>query len=192
MMRVEKLGKRFGARWIFRNLSFSVGIGERLIIRGHNGSGKSTLVRVLAGLHPPTEGAVYFEGDGRIVLGLSSLETSLYANLTVREHLQFAADLRGCAARVDELVGMIALEEFADYPSSQLSSGMKARVKLAMAVQAQPKILILDEPGASLDEAGRQLVERIADEQSTRGVLIIASNDEREWRLGTHELVLAA
>lgn len=192
MLAVENLGKRFGKRWIFRGLAFELGLGDRLLIKGRNGAGKSTLLKTLSGLMRPSEGSVRLpEGDPRLTLGLSALEQALYPNLTVAEHLQFAADLRGCDARTEELLDQVGLSYARDFPASQLSTGMKSRVKIMLAVQARPKVLLLDEPGAGLDEAGRALVDEIATEQTQRGCLIVATNDPAERRLANLELELA-
>jgi len=72
-----------------------------------------------------------------------------------------------------------------------MSTGMKARLKLALAIQANPLLLLLDEPSAGLDEHGRALVESIAREQTQRGCLVLATNDPAERRLATLELELA-
>ena len=188
---MEGLGKRYGRRWLFRDLSFDVERGQRLAILGHNGSGKSTLLRLLAGLLAPTEGRVEGpEGDPRTTLGYAALEMALYASLTVEEHLTLSARLRGCAARTDELLEEVGLGYARSFPAGQLSTGMKGRLKLAMATQARPALLLLDEPGAALDEAGRALVSRIAEAQTARGALVVATNDPAERRLATHELEL--
>ena len=190
-MRAEGVGKRYGRRWLFRDLSFELERGQRLAILGHNGSGKSTLLRLLAGLLTPSEGRVVPpEGDARLTLGYAALEMALYAPLTVEEHLRLAGELRGCAPRADELLETVGLAYARDLPAGQLSTGMKARLKLAMAVQPRPQVLLLDEPGAALDEQGRALVARLADEQTARGALVVATNDPQERRLATHELAL--
>lgn len=192
MLKVERLGKRYGDRWIFRNLSFELKRGDRLVIVGRNGAGKSTLLRTLAGLLMPSEGKLVLpEGDSRLTLGLSALEQALYPQLTVAEHLRLTADLRGCDDRTEELLDRIGLDYARDYPASQLSTGMKARLKMALAVQARPSVLLLDEPGAGLDEHGRALVESIANEQRERGCLVMATNDPLERRLAEFELELA-
>ncbi len=190
-MRVEGLGKRYGRRWLFRDVSFELQAGQRLAILGQNGSGKSTLLRLLAGLLSPTEGRVVPpDGDPRTTLGYAALEMALYSSLTVVEHLRLAADLRGCDARSDELLDMVGLTYARELSAGQLSTGMKARLKLAMAIQPRPAVLLLDEPSAALDEQGRALVAQIAQEQTARGALVVATNDPQERSLATHELAL--
>ncbi|MEZ0324500.1 MAG: ATP-binding cassette domain-containing protein [Fimbriimonas sp.] len=191
VLEVEGLGKRFGGRWVFRGLSFQLGRGDRLAVLGINGSGKSTLLKVISGLLPQSEGTVKLPcSDLRRCLGLSALEQSLYPMLTVAEHLDLAARLRGCDSRAVALLKLIGLDYAADVQASHLSTGMKARLKMALAVQAQPEVLLLDEPGAGLDEEGHALVQTIVQEQASRGCVIFASNDPSERRLANLELRL--
>lgn len=193
VLEVERLGKRYGSRWVFRNLAFRLERGDRLVVVGRNGAGKSTLLKVLAGLLPPSEGTVTLpKGDARQTVALSALDQALYPQLSLAEHLQLAADLRGCDARVEELIELVDLPHARNLPASQLSTGMRARVRMALAVQARPAVLLLDEPGASLDEAGRALIDRIVIEQTAHGCLIVATNEPQERRLATLELELAA
>lgn len=191
LLRAMGLGKRFGAHWIFRGLSFELSLGDGLMIVGRNGAGKSTLLKALAGILTPDEGAVaYAHEDHRNHLALAALDQSLYPHLTVREHLVLFGKLRGCSNRADELIDRIGLQLAADRFASRLSTGMKSRLKLALAIQPQPEVLMLDEPGAALDESGKELVAGICAEQKLRGALIVATNDPSEKRFGTHELEL--
>jgi heme exporter protein A len=191
VLEVSGLGKRYGDRWLFRNLTFSLTKGDALIILGRNGSGKSTLLKAIAGLLLPTEGKVTADvADTRTGVSLSALEMSLYPALTLREHLRLAGDLRGCPCRDDELLQKIGLAHAEGLAASKISTGMKARLKLALAIQSNPSVLVLDEPGAGMDEEGKKLVETICLEQRDRGVLILATNDPREKALGTLELEL--
>jgi heme exporter protein A len=191
VLAVNGLGKRYGDRWLFRNLTFTLNRGDALIVLGRNGAGKSTLLKALAGLLVPSEGKIEVDvPDTRTGLSLSALEMSLYPSLTLREHLRLAADLRACEAREDELLTRIGLTHAAALAASKISTGMKARLKLALAIQPNPSVLILDEPGAGMDDAGKELVQAICEEQIARGVLILATNDQREKALGTLELEL--
>jgi heme exporter protein A len=187
MFKVSGLGKKFGSRWIFRGLDFELNVGDRLAILGANGSGKSTLLRVLAGLERPSEGA-FEKGDAR--LSFAAVDQALYPNLSVIEHLELAADLRGHAARSEELLAKVNLAHAASVYAGHLSTGMRGRLKLALAIQNDPEIL-LDEPSAGLDEEGRKLVEGIVAEQATKGILLLATNDPIERRLANLELSIA-
>ena len=191
MLEVSGLGKRYGDRWLFRNLTFTLTAGDALIVLGRNGAGKSTLLKAIAGLLIPSEGQVKANvPDTRTGLAMSALEMSLYPALTLREHLRLAGDLRGCDSREAELLSRIGLTHAAGLAASKISTGMKARLKLALAIHPNPAILILDEPGAGMDDAGKDLVQSICAEQKERGVLILATNDQREKLLGTLELEL--
>ena len=81
------MGKRYGSRWLFRNLDLDVQPGDCLVVLGTNGAGKSTLLKILAGLQPASEGTVQRPSDPRNQLGFSSLDQSVYPVLTFREHL---------------------------------------------------------------------------------------------------------
>jgi heme exporter protein A len=190
MLTVENLGKRFGDRWIFRRISFELGVGDRLLVTGRNGAGKSTLLWALAGLNQANEGSVRFSGDPRVALGFAALSQPVYAHLTVAEHLELTADLRGCEAQTDAWLDYVELRYAADVRASDLSSGMRARLRFALAIQAKPTVLLLDEPSASLDEEGRRLVERIVGDQALRGCTVLATNDPLERRLANLEVEL--
>lgn len=192
MLRAERLGKRYDGRWIFRGLDFELRQGDALVVVGRNGSGKSTLLKIVSGLLGASEGGVITEfDDPRTFLGVSTLDSSVYPSLTPSEHLEMSAKLRGCLSRTEELLERVGLANAASLESAKLSSGMRARLKLALAIQANPQLLILDEPGASLDEEGRALISSVAQEQTERGAILVATNDPLERRLGNLVLELA-
>jgi ABC-type multidrug transport system ATPase subunit len=186
----DRLGKRYGRRWLFRNLDFTVAVGETLLVTGANGSGKSTLLKVLAGLLPATEGECRRPEDRRLGLGYAALDQPVYPVLTVAEHLELAAKLRGCAPRTHELLNEVELDYARETAGRHLSTGMRARLKFALALQPEPSVILLDEPGAGLDEKGRDLVARMLECRRARTALVIATNDPAERRFATHELAL--
>jgi len=189
---VENLGKRFANNWVFRGLTFDLNPGDALIVLGANGSGKSTLLKIVAGLLSPTEGSIQTtKDDPRTSVGLSALDMQTYAHLTVEEHIMLAAQLRGITGDAS-LLSKVGLSERKHQFAMELSSGMRARLKLGLAIQAKPKLLLLDEPGAGLDESGRNMLEQICHEQRERGCLLLATNDPNERRLRTLELNLAS
>lgn len=191
MLKAENLGKKFGSNWVFRNLSFTTRQGESLLVIGANGSGKSTLLRILAGLLSPTEGRVTRDAQNpQTQLGYASLDLRLYPHLTAREHLQVAARLRGVDDRSDELLALVGLDGANEKLTAHYSTGMRARLKFALALQTRPPLLILDEPTASLDESGKALVQTLVEAQRSIGACILASNDARDISLATHEIRL--
>jgi ABC-type multidrug transport system ATPase subunit len=190
MIRCQGLGKRYGGRWLFRRLDIEARPGDCLVVTGVNGSGKSTLLRLLAGVLPPTEGRVDRGADPRRTVGYAALDQAVYPMLTVAEHLEIAARLRGVAPRVEELLREAGLEDAAHVAGGRLSTGMRARLKFALAVQAEPPALLLDEPGAGLDANGQGILERLIRTRIDRAAIVIATNDPQERRFATHELEL--
>jgi ABC-type multidrug transport system ATPase subunit len=188
MIGCSGLGKRYGRRWLFRSLEITVQPGECLVILGQNGSGKSTLLKILAGILPPTEGTCSRPKDLRTGLGYAALDQAVYPALTVKEHLILAAQLRGCPDRADELLELIGLQNAGEAAGRTLSTGMRARLKLGLAVQANPAVVLLDEPGAGLDESGRNIVAEIIEHHKADTAFILATNDPLERRFATHEL----
>lgn len=190
IVEAQGLGRRFGSRWIFRDISFHLSPGDCLVVTGANGSGKSTLVRILSGLLNPSKGQVLGpEGDPRHSIGLSTLESSLYPELSPAEHLNLAGQLRGIPPQAEPLLDFVGLLYAKRVAAKELSSGMKARLRIAIAIQAKPPLLLLDEPGASLDQAGRDLVTEVVQQQISRGgCLVLATNDPRETTFATHTM----
>ena len=190
MLRCEGLGKRYGQRWLFRNLDLDIPVGERLVVQGGNGSGKSTLLKVLAGLLPATEGKCDRGPDVRTSLGYAALDQPVYPVLTVREHLELSGELRQCDARVDELLDEVGLKDAAEAQGKHLSTGMRARLKFALAIQAEPAVLLLDEPGAGLDESGRNMLKDLIGRRTKDTAIVIATNDPAEYQYATYALKL--
>jgi ABC-type multidrug transport system ATPase subunit len=182
------LGKRHEGRWIFRGVELSIGSGECLLVTGRNGSGKSTLLKLLAGIESPSEGRV----DSRARIGYSAPDLQLYPSLTAVEHLEFAAALRGCRPKTSELLERMGLSADAHRYAGAYSTGMRARLRLAIAIQAEPEVLILDEPTATLDAEGRRLVDELVRDQRLRGAIVIATNSEEDRKHGDWEICLDA
>ncbi len=190
----SRLGKRYGARIVFKNLGFSVQSGSVAAILGVNGAGKSTLLRIVAGLLRPDAGEIKVvapQGDIsggalREICGLSAPDAPVYRELTCFENLEFFAQARG--VDFSETALLAQLEKFAlrnrrHDLAGDLSSGLRARLQLAVATLHAPRVLLLDEPSANLDEAGRTLLKQVLQEQRTRGFALVATNDTRDLEL---------
>lgn len=182
----QNLGRRYGSHWVLRHIDLQLEVGHVLVVTGTNGSGKSTLLRLLAGLESPSQGQIRAPGD----VGFAALDLALYPQLTAREHLEWAGTARGFDAKSDSLLGQVGLAAAADQVTGTFSSGMKMRLKLAIAIQHSPPVLLLDEPTAPLDDEGMMLIQNVVEQQKTRGVTVIATNAQTERSWATHELAL--
>ena len=194
------LAHRYGTRLALEPQTFELS-GGIAAVTGPNGSGKSTLLRILAGLLRPSEGQVRMVVDGRergaaqrrTVVGLATPELSFYEEMSAFENLEFAAEARGLeapAAAAREALERIGLAGRAMDRMSALSSGMRQRVRLAFASLGAPPILLLDEPGSHLDDEGRATLERWIALVAPSTLVVLATNDEREWRLAGRRIQL--
>ncbi|MCS7300740.1 MAG: ABC transporter ATP-binding protein [Fimbriimonadales bacterium] len=181
----QRLGKRFGERWVFRGLELQLHTGTVLTVRGANGSGKSTLLRLVAGLIAPTEGTVALCCNGRPVpdrtcwLGWCAADSALYRELTGFEHLRWWAQVRGINDASHALLHHLDRFELAHRAHDRVraySTGMRQRLRLAIATYGEPPLLLLDEPDAGLDAAGLKLLKQVLDEQADRGIALFATN----------------
>jgi heme exporter protein A len=201
------LSRSFGRR-AFGPVSFNVETGRVLGIAGENGSGKTTLLKTLAGLIRPSGGSakIFLDGeesaDGHEPrdlpwrIGWVAPDLALYGELTAEENLTFFERVRGLvptpglARTLLEGVGLPP-ESHSRKSLSSLSTGQRQRVKLAFATLHEPDLLLLDEPGANLDEAGRSVVQSVVAGQRVRGITVIASNDPRDLALADDRVTLS-
>ena len=200
-IKVHKLAKRFGLRVVFSNISFSLGIGESMAVIGRNGSGKTTLLRIIAGLTSPTFGKIELRQEnekldraaGRHCLSYVGPELVLYDALTAWENLKFFATMHGLdfdANRTSAILKDLKIFDRRFDFYGAYSSGMKQRLKYAVALLNDPGLLLLDEPMANLDEQGKLVVEEIIKKQKERGIVIIATNEKGEYGLAEKRLRL--
>ncbi len=155
-LRVEALGKRFGALVALEDVTFELAAGELLAVLGPNGAGKTTLLSVIAGVQHPSSGSVSLSPRE---VGWAPQQTALYGKLTVAENLELfarlerVADPRAAAAAMLEQTGLTAR---AGEQLARLSGGNRQRVNVAAGLLGDPPVLALDEPSASLDPAQRE------------------------------------
>ena len=159
--------------------------GERLVLLGPTGAGKSTLLALLAGLAPADAGRIEFEGAA-VAPGVTLLahrrhftlvaQRPLLLSGTVRQNVEFGPRLRGAvdARAIDDLLALFQLTALAGRRAQELSGGETQLVALARALATRPRLLLLDEPTASLDPARVALVERVLCElQSSSGMSVV-------------------
>ena len=164
VVEAHALGRTFAGRRAVDGVTFSLREGDCLALFGPNGAGKTTLLRMLGGLLRPTSGRATLAGTElpgdaalRARVGLVSHQSLLYAALTARENVEFAARLYGvrdaAGAATAALARMRVLDR-ADSPVRSLSRGLQQRVSIARATVHGPSVVLLDEPYTGLDEAG--------------------------------------
>jgi ABC-2 type transport system ATP-binding protein len=192
---VDRLGKRFGDRVAFDDLSFEVARGEVFGFLGPNGAGKTTTVRTLSTLLAPTSGSAHVAGlpltpenGARIRSRIAVMPESpgLYMKLTVRENLACFADLYeipDTQARIEQALRAVTLADRADDQCGSLSKGLRQRVALARTLLSDPEVLFLDEPTSGLDPAAARDVHELIDDLRRRSVTVFLTTH----RLGEAE-----
>ncbi len=187
---------------MFRDVGFELSTGESIAVTGPNGSGKSTLVTILLGLLEPSQGQVCYCAGGAAKMSTEQFQRrcllvapyqNLYDQLTAEENLKFFASLRDLSPTGKELshfLTKVGLEGRGDDRLEEYSSGMKQRLKLALALVLRPSFLFLDEPSVNLDQAGKQVMRQIIDDLRGESVLVIATNETDEVSLATREVPL--
>ena len=189
---VDRLGKRFGDRVAFEDVSFEIDYGEVFGFLGPNGAGKTTTVRTLGTLIAPSTGTASVAGipltpeNGVAIrqrIAIMPETPGLYGRLSVAENLECFADLyevQDRAARVQRALRAVNLTERAHDPCGTLSKGLRQRVALARALLSDPEVLFLDEPTAGLDPVASREVHELIAELGRSGVTIFLTTHRLE------------
>ncbi|MBN2240355.1 MAG: ATP-binding cassette domain-containing protein [Dehalococcoidales bacterium] len=180
MIRVKNLTKYYGKRLAVDNISFNVEKGEIVGFLGPNAAGKTTTMRILTGYLSPTRGEAWIAGnslqsnslEARQHIGYFAESVPLYTDMTVRNYLDFWARLRGMdkhaiKKRINEVIDICHLEEYADVYIGKLSKGYRQRVGVGQAIIHEPDVLIMDEPTVGIDPIQvamtRQLIKQLGE-----------------------------
>ena len=184
---LQNIGKKFGGKFIFRQLNRTFQSGEHVGIVGQNGSGKSTLVQIISGYLSASEGVVIYEGipSDQIwkQVSICSPAMGLYEDFTLLEHLQFTHGLKPFepSYSVKEIPEILQLEKHANKALKYFSSGMKQRVKLGTALLSDVSCVFLDEPCAHLDkEAEKWFSEFVISSKKNKTVIVASNASETE------------
>jgi len=188
ILEAKRLTKRFGAFTAVDNISFQLKEREILGFLGPNGAGKTTTIQMLLGVLTPTEGEVFYFGNNlwkhreEIMeeVNFSSTYTNLPWWLTVKENLTFISylyDIKKRKERIEKIVELFRLQDIFKKTMAELSAGQLTRVNLAKAFLNFPKVLLLDEPTASLDvEIATYIHEFLLKEREEFNVSIIITS----------------
>jgi heme ABC exporter ATP-binding subunit CcmA len=190
----------FGANLVLDGVTLDVHGGEALALLGSNGAGKTTLLRILATLVRPTRGSAAVAGHDcvrdaesvRAAVGVVAHGAHLYEDLTALENLKFWTTLHGVDAPPAALVSALAavdLEHVAGERVRQFSAGMKRRLSLARFLLRRPRVLLLDEPFASLDQQARKWLENHLQEFKTLGGAVVMATHSLDRGLAVADRV---
>ena len=170
MIEVRNLVKKYGDHLAVDHLSFQIEAGRIYGFLGPNGAGKSTTMNIMTGYLGATEGEVLIDGhdilkepeEAKRHIGYLPEQPPLYMDMTVREYLEFAAELKGLkkkqrSGEIEEVEKLVRIKEVENRLIKNLSKGYRQRVGLAQAVLGFPEIIILDEPSVGLDP--KQIIE---------------------------------
>jgi heme exporter protein A len=187
----EKLCARRGGRILFAGLSFAVEAGEALLVTGPNGAGKTTLLRTLAGFLPPEAGQVRLEDGAEASIGEQchyvGHANAVKPSLTVAENAGFWSGFLGVGPggdqggdqggpeRLDRALALFGLEALRDIPAGYLSAGQRRRAGLMRLLLVQRSIWLLDEPTASVDQTGQEVLAAAVNAHLATGGLVVAA-----------------
>jgi ABC-type Fe3+/spermidine/putrescine transport system ATPase subunit len=196
MLELRELHKHWADQPLLAGVSLQVAAGETVALLGASGSGKSTLLKIVAGLEPPEQGSVWFDGQNitqqppeRRGFALMFQDFALFPHLNVVDNVAFGLVEQGVGKTAARLQAQAMLARFglADRASARvwtLSGGEQQRVALARALITRPKVLLLDEPFSALDAALRQQLRgEFHDRIREAGMAaILVTHDEQEAR----------
>ncbi len=174
MIQIQKLTKSYGDRVVLDVSDHSFAAGRIHVLAGPNGAGKSTLMRIINGLEEPSTGSAVADVDSRDMVFCA--QKPYMFSTTVQRNVEFGLRARGVsdmAALATAMMERLGLSHLAGEQAVNLSSGETQRVSLARALILKPRLLLLDEPFANLDESCRRLVEECILEQHAEGSTIV-------------------
>ncbi len=199
---LSNIGKRYNYEWIFRKIDYEFSSENNYVILGANGSGKSTLLQVIAGNLIPSEGKIEYKSSEAIIisednifkhLSFAAPYLELYEEFTLVESIEFQAKFEPFynGLSVKQIIEITELDKAKNKQLKYYSSGMKQRVRLALAVLANTPLLFLDEPSSNLDKKAIDWYQKLVTEYSKNRLIIVASNQiEYEYPFCNKEILV--
>lgn len=197
-IQLKNISKRFGRQWIFRGLSQTIENKSSWAVCGRNGSGKSTLLKIISGYSTATQGSLSYLINGQPVspedhvdkIGYAAPYQNLLEELSLKEHLEFHFQFKSPTLPLQEIIDRAGLSGAENKFIGDFSSGMKQRLKLAMALFSENALIFLDEPTANLDEQGANWYIQEMKKIKGQCTIIIASNLRYEYDFTDHQLTV--
>ncbi|RMG79227.1 MAG: ABC transporter ATP-binding protein [Bacteroidetes bacterium] len=187
---LQDISKRYIKSVIFKNLSFTIESGDRVVIKGSNGSGKSTLLKLIAGIETPTKGKITYYINNQEVysenlfhyISVCTPYMELFEELTLQQMIDFHFKMKNPLPTVStsEIPQLILLENELNKEISEFSSGMKQRLKLGLAILSNAPLLLLDEPSMNLDSNGVEWYKNIIRNYASEKTIVVCSNQIKD------------
>lgn len=200
MITTEHLEKNYGPKPVLRDISMQVRPGEITLLVGPNGAGKTTTLKVLAGIVKPNSGSarigsvdiVHDRIRAQRALSYLPQRPHFHPRLTCWEIIRFYSRLRGLpASRCEAMLDLAGLREFSNVRTAQLSGGTRQRLGLALLLLPDAPVLLLDEPGLSLDPSWRKRLQETLRFETARGkTVLVTTHLIAEWNNVTDRCLL--
>lgn len=206
---VNNVVKKYQNKVVLNNINVEIAKGEFITVIGSSGCGKTTFLKMINGLINPDSGAIYINGIDiakvnkiflRRNIGYVIQEIGLFPHMTIRKNISYILRLKNekdkekIEKRVRYLINLVGLnEELLDRYPGELSGGQRQRIGIARALSANPDIMLMDEPFASVDEITRKLLqdEIIKIYKEFKMTVIFVTHDIKEaLKLGTRVIVM--
>ncbi len=202
VIQVQNLAKRFRQNWVFRHLHFEMEANNVYGVSGPNGSGKTTLMQILAGIIPASQGKVIYANDGLAIpeeswfkkITYAAPYAELFEYMNVEELLDQHLTIRQLYASMSssDFIELCFLKGHEHKLLRMYSSGMKQRLKLALAILTQSEVLFLDEPLTNLDAHTKAWYRDLLVHYMHNRIVLIASNDPEDFMLVNHRIEIEA
>jgi heme ABC exporter ATP-binding subunit CcmA len=200
LVHLSGVRKAFGAALVLDDIALDVRAGEAVALLGANGAGKTTLLKIMATVWRPTRGTVVLAGHdcvrdpegARRHLGLVAHGAHLYEDLTARENLKFWVTLAGGdarRARLEAALATVELDGVSEERVRTFSVGMKRRLTLARVALVPPRVLLLDEPSAGLDQRGKKWLEATLQGFKASGGAVVMATHSLGRELGVADRI---
>ena len=190
----RNIAKKFKQELLFSNVNYDFEFPQTYALLGPNSSGKSTLLKIIAGILEPSNGEMVYQGsnqeDSHTQLAFSSPEMSLLPDYCVEDIIKFHFSFKKCKVSESDFLSVTGLQPFVNKAYTSLSSGLKNKLKLSLALFSDVPVLLLDEPCTNFDDANLAWYQKMINSYCNKQLIIIASNQETEYHFCTHKLDL--
>ena len=197
-IKLDNVAKRYRFEWIFRNVNYEFKSGSSYAVLGSNGAGKSTFLKILSGHLSPSKGEIYFNKNGAPIekdlvykqVSYAAPYIDLIEELTLTEAIEFHQNFKPLFHNLTtkDLLELLQFSKSENKEIKYFSSGMKQRLKLALALCSDTDILLLDEPTTNLDRQGIKWYLDLVEKYKNDRLLIIASNVETDYSFCENQL----